>query len=385
MKLVFCLFKYNAFGGLSRDFLAVAKEAVERGHRVRVLTQSWQGARPDALDIELLPVSGFTNHGKSLKFATLCQQKLADSNVDAVIGFNRMMGLDYYFAADLSFIVQAKKGHGPLYRLTARYRAYANLEYAVFAPKVATYIFALTQRQISEYQQQHNTPTSRFTLLPPNVDQTQLEAIKKSFVREDFRQAHGVAADQRLLLMVGSDFKTKGTDRSVRAVAQLPEALKEKIRLVVIGEGDAAAMMSLANQLGIASLITFAGPIENPFEWMLAADLLLHPSRVEAAGNSIVEALCAELPAIVTDNCGFADHVTGADAGALITGKPFDQGQFKHVLENALQESKLEHWRQNASCYTNKTRLYGRPSVMLDTLEQRISNTTQHSKSDQNR
>ncbi|ESX91332.1 hypothetical protein X756_03305 [Mesorhizobium sp. LSHC412B00] len=53
---------------------------------------------------------------------------------------------------------------------------------------------------------------------------------------------------------------------------------------------------------------------------MAAADLLIHPARIETTGTVIVEALANALPVITTDTCGFAPLVEKADAGVVIAG-----------------------------------------------------------------
>jgi len=40
------------------------------------------------------------------------------------------------------------------------------------------------------------------------------------------------------LVQIGSGFKTKGVDRSLKAVAALPSQLKKRTRLFVIGQDD---------------------------------------------------------------------------------------------------------------------------------------------------
>ena len=43
MKLALCLFKYFPYGGLQRNFLAIAQELIARGHELTVYTGSWGG------------------------------------------------------------------------------------------------------------------------------------------------------------------------------------------------------------------------------------------------------------------------------------------------------------------------------------------------------
>src|SRR5437899_2986488 len=130
MKLAFCLFKYFPFGGLERDFLRIAITCQQRGHTIDVYVMKWEGEVPAGFNVNVLPIHGITNHGRCKKFVTLLQTYLKKNNYDVVIGFNRMLGLDVYFAADPCYQAAARENHGWWYRLTARYRCYVALEKA---------------------------------------------------------------------------------------------------------------------------------------------------------------------------------------------------------------------------------------------------------------
>ena len=41
MQLAFVLYKYFPFGGLQRDFMRIALECQQRGHKIRVYTLIW--------------------------------------------------------------------------------------------------------------------------------------------------------------------------------------------------------------------------------------------------------------------------------------------------------------------------------------------------------
>ena len=55
-----------------------------------------------------------------------------------------------------------------------------------------------------------------------------------------------------------------------------------------------------------------------------AADVLVHPARLDVTGQVILEALVNGLPWIVTGCCGFAEHVQAAGAG-IVLPEPFAQ------------------------------------------------------------
>ena len=98
MKMAFVLFEYFPFGGLQRDMLAIAHSAVARGHEVTIFTRSWEGDRPGAIPVHLIPVMAGSNHQRDARFAE--KMKALWGGFDLRVGFNKMPGLDWYYAAD---------------------------------------------------------------------------------------------------------------------------------------------------------------------------------------------------------------------------------------------------------------------------------------------
>ncbi|MEE8079162.1 MAG: glycosyltransferase family 1 protein, partial [Pseudomonadales bacterium] len=128
--IAFTLFKFFAFGGLQRDFLRVANTCRERGYDVRVYTLSWEGDIPAGLEVLEVPVSAVTNHSRYKRFADWVADDLSWRPVACVVGFNKMPGLDVYYAADPCFEEKARELRTPLYRFTARYRLFSKFEHA---------------------------------------------------------------------------------------------------------------------------------------------------------------------------------------------------------------------------------------------------------------
>jgi UDP-glucose:(heptosyl)LPS alpha-1,3-glucosyltransferase len=331
MKLAFCLFRYFPYGGLQRDFLRIAAACRDRGHAVHVFTMAWEGDIPSSFQVHVVSASGFTNHRRSLNFARAVGERLAAEPFDAVIGFNKMPELDVYFAADPCYGAQARESKSWLYRLSPRFRIYHVLEQAVFAPAAGTQIILLTEAEKARYIGEYQTPAERFHLLPPGLDARDYQVPDPVAVRQQVRQDLGLGDGELLLLMVGSGFRTKGVDRSLRALAALPEEWRTRARLVVIGKGDAAPFETLAVRLGVAGRVSFLGTRDDVPRFMSAADLLLHPSHTEAAGMVLLEAMLMGLPVLCTAVCGYAFHVRAAGAGLLISD-PFAQGTMDQLL-----------------------------------------------------
>ena len=236
MQLAFVLYKYFPFGGLQRDFMRIAKVCQERGHRIRVYTLIWEGDIPEGFEVLVAPVKALSNHRRNEKFTAWVEADLAKRPVDRVVGFNKMPGLDVYYAADPCFEDKAQTLRNPLYRISSRYRHFAEYERAVFSPAGKTQILMISEVQQPLFTKHYKTPLDRFHLLPPGIAPDRRAPANAAEIRADFRAEFGLADDELLLVQIGSGFITKGVDRSIRALAALPADLRKRTRLMVIGQ-----------------------------------------------------------------------------------------------------------------------------------------------------
>ena len=95
------------------------------------------------------------------------------------------------------------------------------------------------------------------------------------------------------MLQVGSDFTRKGVDRSIEALASLPDSLRHNTLLYVVGQDKPRKFEALAEKRGVRSNVHFFSGRNDVSELMAAADLLLHPAYQEAAGIVLLEAMAA--------------------------------------------------------------------------------------------
>ena len=171
LKLAFCLFAYRPWGGLQRDFFRIACECVRRGHQLQVYTMEWHGELPSEFAVEVIPVSRLRqNAGRSRAFGAAVQARLQARACDVVVGFNRLPGLDIYYAADPCYAARIARLRSAWYRWTARYRQFSAVERTVFAPPARTRILMLVESEIDNFVRYYQTPRERFHLLPPSID-----------------------------------------------------------------------------------------------------------------------------------------------------------------------------------------------------------------------
>jgi UDP-glucose:(heptosyl)LPS alpha-1,3-glucosyltransferase len=368
MQLAFCLYKYFPFGGLQRDFLRIALACQARGHAIRVYTLEWRGDAAAGFDIVRVPVRALTNTRRYAKFAEWVAADLALRPADRVIGFNKMAGLDVYFAADPCYEDKARTLRNSLYRLTARYRHFAAAERAVFAPASRAEILMISAQQQPLFIKHYATPAERFHLLPPGISPDRRAPANAGELRAGFRREFALADGDLLLLQVGSGFKTKGLDRSLNALAALPPDLRARTRLIAIGDDDPADFKRQAAALGIAERVSLLPGRSDIPRFLLGADLLIHPAYNENTGTVLLEALVAGLPVLTTAVCGYAHYIEEADGGRVIP-EPFAQATLDQTLHAMLSDAAArQRWQTHALAFAQSADIYSNAEVAADLI-----------------
>ena len=124
----------------------------QRGHVVEIYTLDWQGAYPDNAQVHVLTTNARTNHRRAHQFSQAVANKLTMQSYDCVVGFNRMLGIDVYFAADVCFAWKIAQQHAYYYRYLPRYSTYLKLERELFQQANAPHCLFLTPMQQTGYQ-----------------------------------------------------------------------------------------------------------------------------------------------------------------------------------------------------------------------------------------
>lgn len=369
MKFAFLIFKYFPYGGVQRDMLRIARDCAAKGHQVTIYTGRWRGDPPgENIEVVLLRSFGVFNHQRHKSLIKAMFKKLDKDPVDLVVGFNRMPGLDAYYAADPCFVEKARNDRGWWYRLTGRYRFFANSEKAVMRRQGACRILLLTPGEKSVYQKWYGTPESRFYTLPPSIPFDTFANLDHIKAREKICREFDLPEQANIVLLVGSAFIRKGLDRAIYGLSSLQGPLKRNTWLIAVGEDKPEPMLALAKQLEISSRVIIAGARADVHELMAGADLLVHPARSELAGIVLIEALTVGLPVLVTDVCGYATHVQASGAGKVLPS-PFKQAGFDKALAEMLASPLFNLWRESAKRYTANIAATTSSTVEADLLE----------------
>ena len=170
------------------------------------------------------------------------------------------------------------------------------------------------------------------------------ELVLNAVDPRELRRAHGGAAlrarlqvrsGQIVIGVFGRLSREKGHTHLLTALTGLGTDAA-RFRLVVVGQGpERAALQARAEQLGVASQVSFEGYRDNMGDYFEAVDLLALPSLSEGTPNVVLEALALGRPVLATRTGGVGDLVLPGVNGWLVD--PGDSAALAAVLRHLLQ------------------------------------------------
>lgn len=368
MKLAFCLFNYFPYGGLQRDFFRIAQLCRQRGHNVHIYTMSWEGELDPGFHIYKIQAKGLQNHTRVCSFIKQLKAKLTQQCYDLVIGFNKMPYLDIYYAADTCYQARMKESRRAYHRLLPRYQHWLALEKAVFDCGNRTKIMLISPKQQSEFVRYYQTENHRFHFLPPGIAKDRIATNHAITKRANIRKAFAIEDQQILFLMIASAFKTKGVDRTIKAMSQLPQSLRESCHLFVIGNDNPKPFKKLAGKMNLTERIHFLGGRSDVADFLAAGDFLLHPAYHDNTGTVLLEAMVSGLPVLTVDSCGYAHYVSETNCGVVLSS-PFKQVEFNRALEKMIVSPDRKLWRQNGLRFSKHADIYDLPEKAVNFIE----------------
>ncbi len=229
--------------------------------------------------------------------------------------------------------------------LSPRLLTYVWLEGARFRPSPQRRIVAASAMLRQECEQAYPASRGRISVITPGTRLPQ-----DGLPRRAARLQLDMPPEAPLLLFVANDYRRKGLDALLQALAQLPP----EIRLAVAGKPDQEARYrQLARELGVALRVHFLGSQEDLGPLYRAADVLVHPTLEDSFAMVVLEAMAHGLPVVVSGpaHCGISRELQDGRQ-ALLLHDPRDAAALARLLRAVLDDAVLaDQLRQHGLAY----------------------------------
>lgn len=217
-------------------------------------------------------------------------------------------------ALQVPYVVSA---HGMLERWALRNRRWKKWIYSLLIERNnlagASCLHALTQAEAEDYR--------RFGCRRPIAVIPNGVVVPDRLSSDLFFAQHPSLRGKRIVLFLGRIHAKKGLTLLVKAWKQLFSDNAEA-HLVIAGpdsEGTAANLIRAVAEAGMAHSITFTGMLRGEAKWsaLCAAECFILPSFSEGLSVSVLEAMGAGLPVILSEHCNLPE-VAAHEAGWVI-------------------------------------------------------------------
>jgi glycosyltransferase involved in cell wall biosynthesis len=119
------------------------------------------------------------------------------------------------------------------------------------------------------------------------------------------------------LVCIARYSETKGQKYLVEAIHELVSVIPE-IRLVFVGPGESQWLAEIVEDLGMKNHVRLAGYNSDVPACLAAADLVVHPSLVDAFSQLLVEAQGVGVPLIATDIAAAREQIIDGVTGIIV-------------------------------------------------------------------
>lgn len=148
---------------------------------------------------------------------------------------------------------------------------------------------------------------------------------------------------------IGRLHKAKGHEYLIRAFDKVKKEIQNS-KLIIIGEGELKPRLyDLINDLGLINDVILMGFQENPYKYLVKADIFVLSSIRESFGIVLIEALACELPVISTSCVGPKEILKNGKFGLMVKINNIDDLAEKmiflaknHELRNFLKKVSLK-------------------------------------------
>jgi len=154
---------------------------------------------------------------------------------------------------------------------------------------------------------------------------------------EEKRKEIGIPTSATIVFSAGEINKNKNNEAIIKAIATID---CQEIYYVVCGEGKLRGKLErMSKDLGISERVKFLGFRTDVLEILSVADIFAMPSFREGLPRSLMEAMDAGLPCIVSNIRGNVDLIEDGSGGYLRS--PSDITGYAEIIEKLAMDKKL--------------------------------------------
>lgn len=352
LKIAILLDKFLPSRGGERYFTFLAEELAKKGHEVHIFATEVEEIAGRSYRVHLVPVWSFPRGLRILTFLHNSDRLIRSGSFDVVHGvapslavnvYNPHGGVEEAYLRQEFASMPSKLYYS--YRFLRRrlgFRHYLDIwaQRRLYRLGGVVRTIAISQMIKNDLMTYYQIPESKIAVVFNAVDLDRFRPENRETLREQKRTALGLTSSTVTLLFVGNNYRLKGLETLIRALALLSKAQGNSLlHLLVVGRGRARRYRNIAGRLGVSHMVSFLGAVTGMEEYYAASDIYVHPTFYDSCSLTVLEALASGLPTITTRFNGAADAII-SDEGGLVISDPGDPSELADAITFFMDEGR---------------------------------------------
>jgi UDP-glucose:(heptosyl)LPS alpha-1,3-glucosyltransferase len=287
-------------------------------------------------------------------FGRHCERALRDAGHDVSLGFDKTWGQDVLYpqgglhaaSAEHNLRKYARPGMRRLARaikaLDLAHWSFSRLERRQYLGVHRPLVVVNSLMVRNHFQHYYGVCAEDLHVIRSAIDAKRFSEHDRPRRRHQERQRWGLGAEDTVALFAAMNYRLKGLEPLLHSVARLldgPECRTTSFRLVVAGNPNFRAYERLAQRLGIADRVVFAGHCADMRDAYFASDFLVHPTFYDPCSLVVLEALACGLPVITTRANGASELLHPLREGYVIDD-PHDHDRLAWAMGQLLDPAR---------------------------------------------
>ena len=310
-------------GGAEKQAQLLAKELIEKGLKVTLVTGWWR--------INTLPTERIDGIRVIRNFSCW--------GVFGIKGI-RSFGVLAYMASLGAYLLAQGKQYDLIHVHQALYPAFVSVFFGKGFLHKPVLVKSASSGMTSDIKQLRRYPSGSFQLKHLVKKMDYLVATNKMSGREFIEigypesrivyipngvkitsEGKGTYTSVRTVLTSARLSREKGMDILIKAWAHVVEHEKF-LKLVILGDGPLASeLRNLSKDLNLTDSVDFRGMVQDVSSYLNEADLFVLPSKTEGVSNALLEAMNQGIPCIATDVGGNPEALGKRDSKEVSVGQ----------------------------------------------------------------
>jgi L-malate glycosyltransferase len=324
MKVLMVVSQFHPIiGGAEKQAQLLAKELIERGLNVTLVTGWWR--------INTLPTERIDGIRVIRNFSCW--------GVFGIKGI-RSFGVLAYMVSLGAYLLAKGKQYDLIHVHQALYPAFVSVFFGKVFLHKPVLVKSASSGITSDIRQLTRYPSGNFQLKYLVKKMDYLVATNKTSGREFIEMGYpesrivyipngvkvtsegkGTYTSVRTVLTSARLSGEKGMDILIKAWANVVEHEKS-LKLVILGDGPLASeLRNLSKALDLTDSVDFRGMVQDVSSYLKEADLFVLPSRTEGVSNALLEAMNQGIPCIATDVGGNPEALGKRDSKEVSVGQ----------------------------------------------------------------